>query len=461
MPIARLRTPAAVFVLLSVILLPVRAPAAAAEQGPPRYDLPVGRVLTYSQASTSKRPDGTAGTDTRSAVRATVVAANPDGLRRVVIRSALTYGDNPEEVSVGAFDVFPDGRAAPVGRPNPDVSARGAFPPLPPDAAAATWAAPVEWNGTVTTYTAAPAQAGDEFVFTSSDEGLIRRLYDVTHKATVRFDRRRGVVAGRESETTQGYGFKQTITGRMTLDGDERIDPARAAALGAAYEKLLRAEAAYGEALARVYEEPADAARLIAEAGKVWPAAMAGAGELEVLKEFEAKVKRHEQNAEDLAEEAKRIAGVLNKPVAAWEATDLDGKPWSGEGLKGKVVVMDFWYRGCGWCMFAMPQVKQLAADYQGKPVVVLGMNTDRKEEDARFVVKELELTYPQIKAQGLPERFAVQGFPTLLVIDQAGTVRGFHVGYSHDLRERVGRRIDELLRKAPAPAHAGEHSGG
>ena len=62
---------------------------------------------------------------------------------------------------------------------------------------------------------------------------------------------------------------------------------------------------------------------------------------------------------------------------------------------------MDFWYRGCGWCMYAMPQVKQLAEDYKDKPVVVLGMNTDRNEEDARFVVKELGLDVPADQSRG------------------------------------------------------------
>ncbi len=95
-----------------------------------------------------------------------------------------------------------------------------------------------------------------------------------------------------------------------------------------------------------------------------------------------------------------------------------------------------------------MPQVKQLAVEYKEKPVVVLGMNTDREEEDARLVVKELGLDYPQIKAEGLPEHFGVESFPTLIIIDQEGVVRGFHSGYSADLREKIARRIDELLRK-------------
>ena len=38
---------------------------------------------------------------------------------------------------------------------------------------------------------------------------------------------------------------------------------------------------------------------------------------------------------------------------------------------RGKVVVLDFWYRGCGWCIRAMPQMKQLADDFSETPDAV------------------------------------------------------------------------------------------
>jgi thiol-disulfide isomerase/thioredoxin len=96
--------------------------------------------------------------------------------------------------------------------------------------------------------------------------------------------------------------------------------------------------------------------------------------------------------------------------------------------------------------MYAMPQVKRLASDFKDKPVAVLGMNTDQKLDDARFVVKELGLDYPQVQAAGIPEKFGVQGFPTLIIIDQQGAVRDVHVGYSPDLYETVSKKIEALL---------------
>jgi thiol-disulfide isomerase/thioredoxin len=172
----------------------------------------------------------------------------------------------------------------------------------------------------------------------------------------------------------------------------------------------------------------------------------------DVKAEFKTKLEQHDQYAGYSAEEAKRLAGVLNKPAADWSAKDLSDQPISAQSLRGKVVVMDFWYRGCGWCMYAMPQVKQLASDFKDKPVAILGMNTDRDLADAKFVVKELGLDYPQVQATGLPEKFGVQGFPTLVIIDQKGTVRDVHVGYSPNLRETVSKKIESLLKSNDLP---------
>jgi thioredoxin-related protein len=57
-------------------------------------------------------------------------------------------------------------------------------------------------------------------------------------------------------------------------------------------------------------------------------------------------------------------------------------------------------------------------------------------------------LGYPNLKAEGLPEKYGVRGFPTLVIIDPEGTVRDLHVGYSPTLRQEVAEVIKGLLEK-------------
>ena len=151
----------------------------------------------------------------------------------------------------------------------------------------------------------------------------------------------------------------------------------------------------------------------------------------EPIAALDDQLKNHNQFATYQVEGAKRFAKVIGHPGAAWEIKDFGGRTHTLEQYRGKVLVLDFWYRGCGWCMRAMPQVKRIAAHYRGRPVAVVGMNNDRNVDDAKFVVREMQLDYPVLRSQDLPGKYGVQGFPTLIIIDQQGKVADIHVGYS------------------------------
>jgi hypothetical protein len=73
-------------------------------------------------------------------------------------------------------------------------------------------------------------------------------------------------------------------------------------------------------------------------------------------------------------------------------------------------------------------------------------MNNDQNEDDARFVAREMQLDYPVLRSQETPAKYAVQGFPTLIIIDQQGKVADVHVGYSPQLYEEVTAAVDRLL---------------
>ena len=71
---------------------------------------------------------------------------------------------------------------------------------------------------------------------------------------------------------------------------------------------------------------------------------------------------------------------------------------------RGKIVVLDFWSRGCDWCIRALPQIGQVADDLKAEPVVVLGLALDGKVEDSRLVVEKLGIHYPVLQARDVRE---------------------------------------------------------
>lgn len=57
-----------------------------------------------------------------------------------------------------------------------------------------------------------------------------------------------------------------------------------------------------------------------------------------------------------------------NSGPQAEDPLNKTGKKHALKHYRGKVVVLDFWYRNCGWCLRAMPQVKEAATHFRGRP---------------------------------------------------------------------------------------------
>jgi peroxiredoxin len=441
---------------LAALALPWTA-AARAGDSLPRYQFQPGQELTFRSTSTFKYGEGdNAGEHgTKADWTVWVLRANPDGSFRLVLREksvfSQTHGkqtnDQPAQTRIVYADVFPDGRVV----MNKTIQYRGhpasLFPRLPKDAveAAGGWESARDDDKT----TSKPLPAAGGYCFEAVTDSPMNKIYLSSSKAKYTFDTAKGFITKAESASTQGYGFNGKGTGTTELVAVKTADPAKLQEFAAAADRYFAAALAYEEKTdAAEKAKPEEVKALLAKAVEELRKAADGMPQEDFKADLAAKVKQHEQMERYYVEGAERRAKVMGKPAAEFETTDIDGKKVKLTDLRGQVVVLDFWYRGCGWCIKAMPQINQLADDFAGKPVAIFGMNTDRNAEDAKFVIEKMGLKYPTLKAEGLPEKFGVQGFPTLIVIDPQGKVHDVHVGYTPTLREDVGRVIRELLAK-------------
>jgi thiol-disulfide isomerase/thioredoxin len=159
-------------------------------------------------------------------------------------------------------------------------------------------------------------------------------------------------------------------------------------------------------------------------------------------------IKAHDRRAAFRIEEAQRRASVVGHPAPRWEAADLNGHVHSIDEFRGKVVILDFFTRGCGCCTMTMPQIKQLAAEFQDQSVVVLGMFFG-EDSDARFDVDKLGINFLTLKVdKELLAKYRVTGIPTFVIIDQKGIVQDMRFGYTPTLQNDLGETARELLTK-------------
>jgi hypothetical protein len=268
--------------------------------------------------------------------------------------------EQPAQTSIVHADIFPDGRV-PM---NKTIQYRGhpgsLFPRLPGDAAQARTGWESVQGDDKTTFTRLKSTEG--FVFEGVGHSPWNKIYLMSSKSKSTFDASKGFVTRTESTNSQGYGFNGKGTGTTELVSIKTMEPSVLQAFADASDKYFTAAGAYEDKTdAAGKAPPKEAKAMLDKAVEGLRTASAEIKNKDLKADLEEKVKQHAQMEKYYRDSAERRAKVMGKPAADFETTDIDGKKVKLSDLRGKVVVLDFWYRGCGWCVKAMPQMNQLA----------------------------------------------------------------------------------------------------
>lgn len=137
----------------------------------------------------------------------------------------------------------------------------------------------------------------------------------------------------------------------------------------------------------------------------------------------------------------------------AWDGLQFPaGSPASLAGLRGSVVVVDFWASWCGPCRELAPKLSRWQSRYGAQGLAVVGITTDAMD-DALLFKERLDLRYPMASdPSGHTSRaYGVSALPTLFVIDRRGVVREVAVGSDPEQEARIESLIGELLAEPAA----------
>lgn len=110
----------------------------------------------------------------------------------------------------------------------------------------------------------------------------------------------------------------------------------------------------------------------------------------------------------------------------------VGGETFSLAGLKGKVVVLNFWFIGCAICRAHKPKLNDLKAKFENEEkVVFIAMAPDPLGEVKNYLARE-PFDYIQIAdAQAQLKTFRFSGYPKNIVINKAGEIIYWRSGVS------------------------------
>lgn len=140
-----------------------------------------------------------------------------------------------------------------------------------------------------------------------------------------------------------------------------------------------------------------------------------------------------------------RAPGFLG--IKAW----INSAPLAMDGLKGKVVLVDFWTYTCINCTRSVPHLNEWHGKYSKKGLVIVGVHSpefkfEKNVKNVEKAVKEQGILYPVAVDSDRKtwDAFTNQYWPAKYLIDKEGYVQYVHFGEGS--YAQTERKIQELL---------------
>lgn len=131
-----------------------------------------------------------------------------------------------------------------------------------------------------------------------------------------------------------------------------------------------------------------------------------------------------------------------------FSATDINGNEYSLNSLKGKIIVMNFWFVQCKPCIMEMPELNKLVKNYKSKNVVFLGFATNKKSKIDSFLKKN-NFSYNIIpSSKKIASDYKVSSYPTHIIIDKKSKIVYSTSGLSPNTITDIEETIERLIKE-------------
>jgi len=119
------------------------------------------------------------------------------------------------------------------------------------------------------------------------------------------------------------------------------------------------------------------------------------------------------------------------------------------KNTKSKLLLLDFWFRGCLPCIRSMPVIEKVFKKYKASDLTVYGIN--KHDREVENFLKSRQVSYQTFldSDASFTQSIGVVSYPTIILMDvQTGTILFSEIGFSPDLESKLSIAIDAALKQ-------------
>jgi cytochrome c biogenesis protein CcmG/thiol:disulfide interchange protein DsbE len=130
---------------------------------------------------------------------------------------------------------------------------------------------------------------------------------------------------------------------------------------------------------------------------------------------------------------------------------EISGAKVSLNGLKGKVVLIDFWATWCPPCLMSIPELVGLQEKYKENGLTIVGISVDDpgqvSDKDLEAFTQKTRINYRVVRADErvLKDYFAnddSMAIPTMFLVDRQGMIAEKKVGFAPGSVEKAIKKL-------------------
>ena len=142
------------------------------------------------------------------------------------------------------------------------------------------------------------------------------------------------------------------------------------------------------------------------------------------------------------------ISELIGTNAPIFSATDINGNEYSLDNLKGKIIVMNFWFVECKPCVMEMPELNKLVEKYINKDVVFIGFANNDKSKIVSFLKKK-SFSYNIISNSiNIAAEYNVSAYPTHIIIDENSKIAFLTSGLGSTTIIDIEKTIESLIKE-------------